>query len=246
MSLVKALAVGPWDKRPDLSAADMAAAVEWAIGSRRSIRAFLPDPVPRETVEKILALAARAPSGTNMQPWAVTVVTGGARERLVAALLEAYAAQDGSHAGEYRYYPDKFEEPYLGRRRKVGWDLYGLLGIGRRDVEKMRAQIARNYRFFDAPVGMIVTIDRRLEIGSWLDLGMFVQNICVAARGYGLDSCPQAAFAAYHRVIRGELDLPEEQVVVCGMALGRVDESAVENTLVTERAPLESFARFLD
>lgn len=240
------LAKGPLFEAPALAREDLAAAVDWALGSRRSVRAFRPDPVPRETVERILALASRAPSGTNMQPWAVTVVTGDSKERLTAALLEVHASGGTGHSGEYKYYPDTFEEPYLGRRRKVGWDLYGLLGIGRADKRKMHAQLGRNYRFFDAPVGMIVTIDRTLEIGSWLDLGMFLQSICIAARGHGLDSCPQAAFARYHRVIREVLDLPEGEVVVCGMSLGRIDERAVENTLVTERAPLESFVTFKD
>ncbi|GAB5467794.1 MAG: nitroreductase [Rhodospirillales bacterium] len=246
MTLTRALADGPLTAEPGLDPEALAAAVGWALGSRRSIRAFRPDPVPRATLEAILALAARAPSGTNMQPWAVTVLTGKAKAELSVALLEAHAAGGEGHKGEYKYYPDRFEEPYRSRRRKVGWDLYGLLGIGRDDREKMKAQIGRNYRFFDAPVGMIVTIDRSLEIGSWLDLGMFLQSICVAARGYGLDTCPQAAFAAYHRIIREALDLPDEQVVVCGLALGRADYDAVENGLVTERAGLESFVRFLD
>lgn len=242
--LVETLARGHHPLEAPLPAEDLAAAVAWAVGTRRSVRAFLPDPVPRETLEQILALSARAPSGTNMQPWYVTAVTGAAKERLTAALLAAHDAGGDEHTGEYKYYPDSFAEPYLSRRRKVGWDLYTLLGIGRGDKEKMHAQLGRNYRFFGAPVGLIVTIDRSLEIGSWLDLGMFLQNVCIAARGYGLDTCAQAAFARFHRVIRPELELPEEQVVVCGISLGKVDESAVENGLVTERAPLESFVRF--
>ncbi len=243
MSLIQHLAEGPHPTPPEISPEDMAQAVDWAIGSRRSVRAFLPDPVPLALVKRILALSARAPSGTNMQPWAVTVLTGAAKERLTEALLSAH--ENGSERGnEYKYYPDRFEEPYRSRRRKVGWDLYGLLGIGRDDKDKMHAQIGRNYRFFDAPVGMIITIDRSLEIGSWLDLGMFIQSICIAARGHGLHSCPQAAFASYHQVIRRELDLPDDQVVVCGLALGKIDERAVENRLVTERAPLESFVSF--
>ncbi len=240
------LALGPLTKAPDLDPQQLVQAVNWAIGSRRSIRSFKPDPVPRETVEQILALAARAPSGTNMQPWAVTVLTGESKRALTEALLAAHDQGGEGHGGEYKYYPDRFEEPYLGRRRKVGWDLYGLLDIGRQDKEKMHAQLGRNYRFFDAPVGIIVTIDRSLEIGSWLDLGMFLQSICIAARGQGLDSCPQAAFARYHRVIRDVLKLPDEQVVVCGLSLGHIDETAIENSLVTERAPLESFVTFRD
>ena len=179
-----------------------------AIASRRSVRAFLPTPVPRETVERILAAAARAPSGTNMQPWRVRVLTGAAKDRLSQAVLRAAHDEPDRHASEYAYYPAQFPEPYLSRRRKVGWDLYGLLGIKKGETDKMRAQHARNYVFFDAPVGMIFTIDRVLERGSWLDHGMFLENIMVAARGFGLHSCPQAAFAPFHRVIRADSPSP--------------------------------------
>jgi nitroreductase len=220
-------------------------AVEEAISQRRSVRAFLDTPVPRATVERILTLAARAPSGTNMQPWQVHVMTGAARDRLVTAVLAAF---DGSqeHRNEWAYYPKEFQEPYKSRRRKVGWDLYGLLGIARGDAERMHDQHGRNFKFFDAPVGMIFTIDRHLAIGSWLDYGMFLQNIMVLARAHGLESCPQAAFAGYHAVIREQLGLDAETVVVCGLSLGYADWSAPENTLITERAPLDAFVRFHD
>jgi nitroreductase len=215
-----------------------------AIASRRSVRAFLPDPVPRETVERILVASARAPSGTNMQPWRVRVVTGAAKERLSKAVYDAAMSASDEHKSEYRYYPAQFPEPYQSRRRKVGWDLYGLLGIKRGENDKMQAQHARNYLFFDAPVGMIFTIDRVLEIGSWLDHGMFLENIMIAARGFGLHTCPQAAFAPYHAVIRAELGIPESEMVVCGMSLGYEDTTAVENTLRTEREPLSGFVEF--
>jgi nitroreductase len=216
-----------------------------AIASRRSVRAFLPDPVPRETIERILTAAARAPSGTNMQPWRVRVLTGAAKERLSKAVYAA--AMDGAeHKSEYRYYPAQFPEPYLSRRRKVGWDLYGLLGIKRGETARMQAQHARNYLFFDAPVGMIFTIDRALEIGSWLDHGMFLGNIMIAARGFGLHTCPQAAFAPYHKVIRQVLNIPESEMVVCGMSLGYEDTGAIENTLRTGREPLSGFVEFLE
>jgi len=218
-------------------------AVEEAVSQRRSVRAFLDTPVPRATVERILALAARAPSGTNMQPWKVQVLTGAARDRLCDAVTAAFDGPE-KHANEWAYYPKEFREPYLSRRRKVGWDLYGLLGIARGESQRMHAQHGRNFRFFDAPVGMIFTIDRHLEIGSWLDYGMFLQNIMVLARSHGLDTCPQAAFAAYHKVIRAELGLDEEQVVVGGLSLGYADWSAVENTLVTGRVPLDRFVTF--
>lgn len=227
-----------------------AASVEHAIRSRRSVRAYLPRPVDPGLVRRLLDLAARAPSGTNMQPWRAYVLTGAAKERLSAALLAAHdaqaAGQDGFEA-EYKYYPDAFFEPYLGRRRKVGWDLYGLLGIARGDAARMHAQHARNFRFFDAAIGLIFTIDRRLEIGSWLDYGMFLQTLMVAARAHGLDTCPQAAFARFHAVIRRCIPgLDETEVVVCGMALGYADPAAPEEALTTERAAAEEFSTFLD
>jgi len=215
-----------------------------AIASRRSVRAFLPDPVPRATVERILTAAARAPSGTNMQPWRVRVLTGGAKARLSKAVWDAAMTEPEQHKSEYAYYPAQFTEPYQSRRRKVGWDLYGLLGIKKGDTEKMRLQHARNYLFFDAPVGMICTIDRVLEIGSWLDHGMFLENIMIAARGFGLHTCPQAAFAPFHKVIRRELGIPESEMVVCGMSLGYEDTRAPENTLRTEREKLSGFVEF--
>jgi nitroreductase len=224
---------------------DIAETVEEAIASRRSIRRFLPDLVTRETVTELLALASRAPSGTNVQPWRVTVIGGEAKAALSAAILEAHDGS-GKPEREYNYYPLEFPEPYLSRRRKIGWDLYGLLGIERGEKEKMHAQHGRNFEFFDAPVGMIFSIDRMLEIGSWLDFGMFLENIMIAARGKGLHTCPQAAFANYHRIIRERLSIPEDEVVICGMSLGYVDHAAPENALVTEREPVESFATFID
>jgi nitroreductase len=220
-------------------------AVDRAIATRRSLRAFRPEAPPRELVEHLLLLAARAPSGTNMQPWRVHVATGATRARLVAAVQAAHGAGPGDDP-PWRYYPESFFEPYLSRRRKVGWDLYALLGIGKGDKARMHAQVGRNFAFFDAPVGMVFTIDARLEVGSWLDHGMFLENLMVAARGHGLDTCPQAAFARYHRAIRSVLPIPEGETVVCGMALGYADMSAPENTLATERAPLADFAAFHD
>jgi nitroreductase len=224
------------------------AAVDAAITSRRSIRAFLPAAVPRETIEAILAVASRAPSGTNTQPWQVHVLTGDAKQRLSSAIRAAYddPAAVMQHAEEYAYYPTEWVPPYIDRRRKVGWDLYGLLGIGKGDKPRMHAQHGRNYAFFDAPVGMIFTIDRVMQQGSWLDYGMFLQNIMVAARARGLDTCPQAAFTQFHRIIAEQLQLSPQQMVVCGMSLGYADPEAIENTLQTERAPVGAFTRFVE
>ena len=232
----------------DTSDTAQAAAVDQAITSRRSIRAYLPTPVPRQTIEEILAVASRAPSGTNTQPWKVYVLTGAARQRLSASICTAHddPAQRAQHTEEYAYYPTEWRSPYVDRRRKVGWDLYSLLGIGKADKARMHAQHARNYAFFDAPVGLIFTIDRVMQQGSWLDYGMFLQSVMVAARARGLDTCPQAAFTQFHRIISEELQLPPEEMVVCGMALGHADPKAIENTLVTEREPVAGFARFME
>ena len=227
------------------AAGAVAHSVEEAILSRRSLRAFRPDPVPRETLERILALASRAPSGTNIQPWHVYVVAGEARERLCAA-MHAQFMQHGEEGWkrEYDYYPAKWRDPYLARRRKLGWDLYGLLGIGKGERDKTHRQHARNYLFFDAPVGMVFTLERDLPVGAWLDTGMFLQSLMLAARGFGLDTCPQAAIASAHTVLRRELQIPQQQIVVCGMSLGYARADAVENELVTEREPVAHFARF--
>lgn len=230
------------------SASPRVECVDEAIRSRRSIRAYLPTPVSQDTVADILTVASRAPSGSNIQPWQTYVLMGDALQRLTSRLLDAFndPAQRLMHQEEYAYYPREWTEPYQARRRKVGWDLYGLLGIGRADKDRMQGQHARNFRFFDAPVGMIFTIDRHLEQGSWLDYGMFLQSVMVAARARGLDTCPQAAFATFHQVIADALRLPETRMVVCGMALGYADPDAVENQLVTERAPLQEWAHFLN
>ena len=220
--------------------------VDRAITSRRSVRGFLPTAVPRETIEEILAVASPAPSGTNTQPWKVHVLTGAAKEKLSAAIKAAYddPAERAAHREEYDYYPTEWRSPYIDRRRKIGWDLYGLLGIAKTDRARMHAQHGRNYAFFDAPVGLIFTIDRVMKQGSWLDYGMFLQNVMLAARARGLDTCPQAAFTQFHRIIAQQLGLGADEMVVCGMSLGFADPAAIENTLVTERDPVEAFARF--
>ena len=223
-------------------------AVEAAITSRRAIRAFMPTPVPREIVERILGVAARAPSGTNTQPWNVYVLTGDTKRDLSRRLVAAYddPAEAATHLEEYAYYPTEWRSPFIERRRKVGWDLYGLLGIAKTDKARMHAQHARNYQFFGAPVGLMFTIDRRMRQGSWLDFGMFLQSLMVAARGHGLDTCPQAAFTQFHRLIMPGIGAPENEQLVCGMSLGYRDPEAIENSLVTEREPVSGFARFIE
>lgn len=227
------------------SARPAAETVEEAILSRRAVRAFLPRAVPRELLMRLLDVAARAPSGSNIQPWQVLVLTGAPLKALGEELRALSLAGDPG-GEEYAYYPRHWREPYLARRRKVGWDLYGALGIGRAEKERLAAQLARNFVFFDAPVGLFFTIDRDMEKGSWLDYGMFLENIMLAARGFGLDTCPQAAFNHYGRVISQRLAIAEDRTLVCGMALGYGDARAPENVFPTEREPAESFTRFIE
>ena len=219
---------------------EKSASVSDAVVTRRSLRAFLPDPVDTELLQQILTTASRAPSGTNMQPWNVHLLTGSSLRKVSDAVLEDYD-NDVPYDEEQPYYPDKFFEPYLARRRKVGWDLYNLVGIEKGDKQKMKAQHRRNYEFFSAPAGAVFTIHRDLNIGSWLDYGMYLQNVMLLTREAGLHTCPQAAFCGYHKSLRRALPLKDEEVVVCGMTIGYADFDAVENTLETERADASEF-----
>jgi nitroreductase len=215
-----------------------------ALHARKSVRGFRPDPVPRATVEAVLADAARSPSASNTQPWKVHACAGEVRERLSQELLQAHAAGGAGHAEEYPYYPAEWRDPWLGRRRKVGKELYGLLGIAKGDAEGMARQFGRNYDFFGAPVGLFFTLDRDLDgQAAWMDLGGFLHGVMLAAIGHGLATCPQQAFARYHRIVRKHLHIPETEIVVCGMALGVPDADAAANRLSTERVPVEGFAR---
>jgi nitroreductase len=225
--------------------------VDEAILTRRSIRAFLPRPVPRELIEQILDLARRAPSGTNTQPWKVYVLSGASRDSLVQKVCAAHDALRADptlaaqYQEEYDYYPQQWVSPYLERRRENGWSLYGLLGIGRGDKDKMHAQHQRNFRFFDAPVGLMFTLDRVMGRGSLLDYGMFLQNLMLAARARGLHTCPQAAWNAYARIILPHIGAGETEMLVCGMALGYADESNVVNRLHTPRVQVAEFTHWL-
>jgi nitroreductase len=216
-----------------------------ALATRRSVRAFLPTPVSQDTVAELLALASRCPSGSNIQPWKVRVLCGDVKEKLTRAILDAIARDGfGKYRREYNYYPVNWREPFLARRRKIGWDMYALAGVAKGDFEGTERQRLRNYEFFGAPVGMIFTLDEDLEMGSWLDLGIFIGALTTAARGRGLDTCPQAAFADFHSIIRAELGIPEKEIIICGLALGHEDREAPVNRLVTERAPVSDFATF--
>lgn len=221
-------------------------AVDWTLVTRRSIRAFLPTPVTMADVEAILEVARYCASGVNTQPWHVHVVMGEARERLSQAITRIYddPTQMATLDEPYDYYPQQWLSPYIDRRRKVGWELYGLLGIEKGDKDRMHAQHGANYRFFGAPVGLMFAIDRGMGRGSLIDYGMFLQSIMVAARARGLDTCPQAAFTPFHRVISEHLNIPDQQMLVCGMSLGYADPSRIENSLATDREPVGAFTIF--
>lgn len=222
---------------PDQHARDM-------VTGRRSIRRFLSDPVPIETVRAILTDAARAPSGTNTQPWKVRCVTGSTRDRLSKAVLAA--AEAGDYSEEYAYVPEDIGEPYLTRKRALGFALYELYGIDRKDYPARKAAMLRNFEFFGAPVGLFFSMDRHLLYGSWLDCGMFIQNVMVLARTYGLETCCQQAWAEFGTPVREVLAIPDSEVILTGMALGHPDRSAPENTLVSAREDLDVFARFFE
>jgi len=217
-----------------------------AAHTRRSIRAYKSDPVPPQLLRDIVELGRHAPSGSNIQPWRVHVLTGATLKRVGGAIQSAFLNEESSHKRDYDYYTDPVFEPYLQRRRACGWGLYGILGIGRGDHEKSKAYRASNYTFFGAPAGLIFTIERKLEKGSWLDYGMFLQTLMLAARAKGLHTCAEASIASYPDVVRRELGLSNDWVVICGMAMGYADTDAVVNTFQPERIAVEDYASFLD
>lgn len=207
-----------------------------AIRARGSTRAFLPTPVPDELIRQIVAAANYAPSGSNIQPWHVHVVTGAARDALCARVVAA--ARGGPEPPmAYKYYPTEWREPYLSRRRACGWGLYGALGIPKTDRDAMQAQQLRNFTLFDAPVGLFFTIDSDLNQGSWLDYGMYLQTLMLAATALGLATCPQASWLAYERIVREELELADSRSLVCGIALGYADPDARVNRFRPSRLP---------
>jgi nitroreductase len=213
------------------------------LARRRSVRAFRPDPVPRELVEDILRAAARAPSGTNIQPWKIHVAAGDVRHTLER---EVMAHRETDPPDVHAEFPrmNKRKEPYTSRMRKLGKDMYSLIGIPKGDKEGGWRQWGRNFQFFGAPVGLILTIDKDLDAMSYLDTGMFVLAIMLAAKARGLDTCAQGAWNNYWTVTRRVLAIPDDEYIICGVSLGWADETDPVNTLVSEREPLESFATF--
>ena len=228
------------------------AAVDAAISSRMSARAFTSQPVDRTVIEHLLQVASRAPSGTNCQPWRVYILQGASQAQLVEQVCTAHdairanPALAAEYVEEYDYYPQKWISPYIDRRRENGWGLYGLLGIGKADKDKMHAQHQRNFRFFDAPVGLMFTVDRAMGRGSLVDYGAFLQSIMVAARGHGLHTCPQAAWNGFAKIILPHIGAGPDEMLVCGMALGYADDAAVVNTFQTPRVPVKDFTTWLE
>ena len=226
--------------------------VDSAITSRMSVRAFTQQPVSRSDLEDILEVASRAASGTNTQPWHVYVLQGKSRDTLVEKVCAAHDAirakpeLAANYVEEYDYYPTQWISPFIDRRRENGWSLYGLLGIGKGDKDKMHLQHQRNYKFFDAPVGLMFTVDRAMGRGSLLDFGGFMQNIMVAARARGLDTCPQAAWNGFAKIVMPHIGAGDNEMLVCGMALGYADKSDVVNTFHTPRVPVAEFTKWLD
>jgi nitroreductase len=225
--------------------------VDAAITSRMSARAFTQQAVPRALLEQILEVASRAPSGTNTQPWKVYVLQGATRDSLVEKICTAHDAVRANpelaanYKEEYDYYPTKWISPFIDRRRENGWSLYGLLDIGKADKDKMHAQHQRNYKFFDAPVGLMFTVNRVMGRGSLIDVGMLLQNVMVSARGHGLHTCPQAAWNGFANIIMPHIGAGEDEMLVCGMSLGYADETDKVNSFHTPRVPAAEFTTWL-
>ena len=221
--------------------------VDEIIGQRKSIRAYLKTPVKRELIEHILETASRAPSASNMQPWKVYVLTGAKLKELTDTVSNAFDEQNNEkYQSEYPFYPAKHFEPYLSRRRKMGYDMYGILNIQKGDREKSHRQQRLNYEFFGAPVGLIFTMNRNLPYGSFVEYGAFLDNIMLSALSHGLSTCTQAGWSSYHTLIRKILPIPDEEMLLAGMALGYADTEAPIYKLTTEREPLSSFVSFFD
>lgn len=226
--------------------------VDDAITSRHSVRAFLDTPVATQTIKDILTIASRAPSGTNTQPWKVYVVTGKKRaemiDRVCTAQIELFQKPElaEQYQETFAYYPETWISPFIDRRRENGWGLYGLLGIQKGEKEKMAAQQLRNYQLFDAPVALCFTVNKAMGIGSKMDISMMIQNVMVAAKARGLDTCPQAAWNHFHPIVLDVLDAPEDEELVCTVALGYADPDHIVNSFITPREPVENFTVFLD
>lgn len=219
--------------------------VHEALATRLSVRDFLSTPVPGEVIRAVLAVAARAPSGGNLQPWHVAVVAGEPLARLKSLMIDRVAACPEGEPVEYEIYPQNLHSPYRERRFEVGEDMYRLLGIPRDDKAARRAWFARNYQFFGAPLALFCSVDRRMGPPQWSDLGMFLQSVMLLLRERGLDSCPQECWSLYHQTVGRFIDLPPERILFCGMAIGYRNPDHPVNQLVAKRAALTEFAEFM-
>ena len=225
--------------------------IQQAMDSRMSARAFTQQAVSQEVITDILHMASRAPSGTNTQPWKVYVLQGESRNSLVTKVcaahdeIRAHPEKAADYREAYDYYPEKWVSPYIDRRRENGWSLYGLLGIGKADKDKMHLQHQRNYKFFDAPVGLMFTLDKVMGRGSLVDYGMFLQSVMLAARAHGLHTCPQAAWNGFATIILPHVGAGPDEMLVCGMALGYADDKDIVNTFRTPRETVASFTHWL-
>lgn len=218
--------------------------VSQALSTRLSVRDFLPEPVPESLLREILAKAARAPSGGNLQPWFVTILTGAPLQALIARAAARAQETPKGESSEYNVYPDPLREPYYARRFKVGEDMYKLLGIPREDKPARRAWFGNNFRFFGAPVGMFCFIERDMGAAQFSDMGMFLQSVMLLLREAGYDSCAQEFWAMFAATVYAELETPASHMLFCGMAIGKRNPAAPVNALVSDRAPLEDFATF--
>jgi nitroreductase len=218
--------------------------VNEAIATRKSVRAFRSDPVDLGLVKDILVQAARAPSGGNLQPWHMYVLSGAARDELVRRVKSKMQEAPMGERPEYHIYPVDLTEPYKARRYQIGEAMYATVGIPREDRAGRLKQFVRNWEFFGAPIGIIFTIDRQMQQGQWADVGMYMENVMLLARQYGLHTCPQEAWAVWHGTIREYLSVPDNEMVFCGMSVGYADDTAPINRLVSERASLDVFASF--
>jgi nitroreductase len=225
--------------------------IQQAMDSRMSARAFKQQAVSKDIISDILHMASRAPSGTNTQPWKVYVLQGESRNSLVTKVcaahdeIRAHPEKAADYREAYDYYPEKWVSPYIDRRRENGWSLYGLLGIGKADKDKMHLQHQRNYKFFDAPVGLMFTLDKVMGRGSLVDYGMFLQSVMLAARAHGLHTCPQAAWNGFATIILPHIGAGPDEMLVCGMALGYADDKDIVNTFRTPRETVASFTHWL-
>ena len=220
--------------------------IDELIRERRAKRGFLDRPVPLDMVKEILSVATFAPSSSNTQPWRCYVLTGEARERVTTAAVAAYRADPENLAPEYPFFPQPMQEPYSTRFNTFRGQLGDAQGVHRSDITGRRRDVERQFLFFNAPVGIIFTMDRRLEWASFICYGCFLQNIMLAAKGRGLDTCPQQIWSLQYPTLRAELGIPESEMVIAGMSLGWADNSLPENRMSLHKLQMDEFTTFID